>query len=71
MNGTTLRSGLVLASLIELRIGMISGLAKLHEGFVHSLRGLQVLEINYYEGLTCFWDDNGDGFGSENLNSFS
>ena len=70
-NGTVLRSGIAHTSLTKLSVNMISGLAKLHKGFVQSLRGLQTLEIKGSEELTCLWDDDddGDGFGSENLPS--
>ena len=65
-NGTVLRSGIALTSLTELKMIQISGLAKLHEGFVQSLRGLQSLKISDCAELTWLWDDDDDdGFGSE------
>ncbi|XP_034680389.1 disease resistance protein TAO1-like isoform X2 [Vitis riparia] len=62
-NEAVLSSGNDLTSLTELKISRISGLIKLHEGFVQFLQGLRVLEVSECEELEYLWED---GFGSEN-----
>ncbi|XP_034703683.1 putative disease resistance protein At3g14460 [Vitis riparia] len=62
-NEAVLSSGNDLTSLTKLTISRISGLIKLHEGFVQFLQGLRVLEVSGCEELEYLWED---GFGSEN-----
>ncbi|RVW63133.1 putative disease resistance RPP13-like protein 1 [Vitis vinifera] len=62
-NEAVLSSGNDLTSLTELTISRISGLIKLHEGFVQFFQGLRVLEVFKCEELEYLWED---GFGSEN-----
>ncbi|XP_034703869.1 putative disease resistance protein At3g14460 [Vitis riparia] len=62
-NEAVLRSGNDLTSLTKLTISRISGLIKLHEGFVQFLQGLRVLKVSECEELEYLWED---GFGSEN-----
>nr|CAN74034.1 hypothetical protein VITISV_043862 [Vitis vinifera] len=54
------------AVLSKLTISEISGLIKLHEGFVQVLQGLRVLKVSECEELVYLWED---GFGSENSHS--
>eukprot|EP00261_Vitis_vinifera_P038691 XP_019079934.1 PREDICTED: putative disease resistance protein At3g14460 isoform X2 [Vitis vinifera] len=65
-NEAVLSSGNDLTSLTELTISRISGLIKLHEGFVQFLQGLRVLKVWACEELVYLWED---GFGSENSHS--
>ncbi|XP_034704098.1 putative disease resistance RPP13-like protein 1, partial [Vitis riparia] len=62
-NEAVLSSGNDLTSLTKLTISGISGLIKLHEGFVQFLQGLRVLKVSECEELVYLWED---GFGSEN-----
>ncbi|XP_034680278.1 putative disease resistance RPP13-like protein 1 isoform X2 [Vitis riparia] len=62
-NEAVLSTGNDLTSLIKLTISGISGLIKLHEGFVQFLQGLRVLKVSECEELVYLWED---GFGSEN-----
>ncbi|XP_002270668.2 putative disease resistance RPP13-like protein 1 [Vitis vinifera] len=62
-NEAVLSSGNDLTSLTKLTISRISGLIKLHEGFMQFLQGLRVLEVWECEELEYLWED---GFGSEN-----
>ena len=54
---TIFQSGIELTSLTWLRVDWISELINLQQGFVRSLIGLQVLEIQNCEKLTCLWED--------------
>ncbi|WKA01726.1 hypothetical protein VitviT2T_019993 [Vitis vinifera] len=65
-NEAVLSSGNDLTSLTKLTISGISGLIKLHEGFVQFLQGLRVLKVWACEELVYLWED---GFGSENSHS--
>ncbi|KAL6310546.1 hypothetical protein AAG906_022242 [Vitis piasezkii] len=65
-NEAVLSSGNDLTSLTKLTISGISGLIKLHEGFVQFLQGLRVLKVSECEELVYLWED---GFGSENSHS--
>ncbi|KAL6326862.1 hypothetical protein AAG906_012137 [Vitis piasezkii] len=60
-NEAVLRSGLELPSLTELRIERIVGLTRLHEGCRQLFSGLQVLDIDGCDELTCLWENGFDG----------
>ena len=54
-NEAVLSSGNDLTSLTQLTISRISGLIKLHEGFVQFLQGLRVLKVSECEELAYLW----------------
>ncbi|WKA02330.1 hypothetical protein VitviT2T_020533 [Vitis vinifera] len=60
-NEAVLRSGLELPSLTELGIDRMVGLTRLHEGCMQLLSGLQVLDIDRCDKLTCLWENGFDG----------
>ncbi|KAJ9685622.1 hypothetical protein PVL29_017601 [Vitis rotundifolia] len=60
-NEAVLKSGLELPSLTELGIEKIVGLTRLHEGSMQLLSGLQVLDIDECDELTCLWENEFDG----------
>ena len=63
---TIFQSEIELTSLTQLRVDSISALINLQQGFMRSLSGFRVLDIQNCEKLTCLWEDR---FESEGLHS--